>query len=119
MITEAEASVTRRIDPGSPHEAWAIVNGDKLVGHVGITVDDANRSGWFWYWMADAARGSGWSARAAPTVAEWALTVRGLEPLELGHRVNNPASGTIAGRAGFIEEGTERATDVVRAVRSR
>lgn len=108
MITEAEAYVNRLIDPGSPHEAWAIVNGDKLVGLVGITVDDANRSGWFWYWMTDAARGRGWTTRAAATVADWALTVRGLERLELGHRVNNPASGAVARRAGFLKEGTQR-----------
>ena len=29
--------------------------------------------------------------------------------LELGHRVNNPASGHVARSAGFIKEGTERA----------
>lgn len=58
--------------------------------------------------MADAARGRGWMTRAAATVAEWALTVRGLGRLELGHRVNNPASGAVARRAGFIKEGTER-----------
>lgn len=116
-ITEAEAYVNRLIEPESPHEAWAIVDGDKLVGLVSVTVDEANRSGWFWYWMADAARGRGWSARASATVAEWALTVRGLERLELGHRVNNPASGAIARHAGFVKEGTERAKFLVEGQR--
>ncbi|NMA78262.1 MAG: GNAT family N-acetyltransferase [Actinomycetales bacterium] len=32
----------------------------------------------------------------------------GLERLELGHRVNNPASGAVARAAGFVQEGTER-----------
>ncbi|MEJ1155890.1 GNAT family protein [Microbacterium marmarense] len=116
-ITEAEAYVNRLIEPESPHEAWAIVDGDKLVGLVGVTVDEANRSGWFWYWMADAARGRGWSARAAATVAEWALTTRRLERLELGHRVNNPASAAIAMHAGFVKEGTERAKFLVEGQR--
>lgn len=58
--------------------------------------------------MTDAARGRGWTAAAAATIAEWALGPRGLERLELGHRVNNPASGAVARRAGFVQEGTER-----------
>ncbi len=108
-FSEAEAYIARLIAPTSPHEAWAIADGDDvLVGLVCVSVDEANRSGWFWYWMADAARGRGWMGRAAATVANWALGARGLERLELGHRVNNPASGVIARRAGFVKEGTER-----------
>lgn len=41
-------------------------------------------------------------------MAQWALTERGLERLELGHRVNNPASGPVARAAGFVKEGSER-----------
>ncbi|WP_254910474.1 GNAT family N-acetyltransferase [Gulosibacter sp. 10] len=58
--------------------------------------------------MTDAARGRGWTAAAAATISQWALTTGGLERLELGHRVNNPASGAVARRAGFVKEGTER-----------
>ncbi|GAA2006128.1 RimJ/RimL family protein N-acetyltransferase [Microbacterium ulmi] len=107
-VPEAERYVDRLIAADSPHEAWAVAEGDMLVGLVCVTVDEANRNGWFWYWMSDAARGRGWMSRAAATVAEWALTVRGLQRLELGHRVNNPASGAIAMHAGFVKEGTER-----------
>lgn len=74
-------------------------------GLVCATVDEGNRNGWFWYWMTDRSRGRGVMSRAAATVAEWALSERGLERLELGHRVNNPASGVVARRAGFVEEG--------------
>lgn len=108
-VVEAEHYVARLIAADSPHEAWAVAAGDTLVGLVCVTVDEANRNGWFWYWMSDAARGRGWMSRAAATVAEWALAVRGLQRLELGHRVNNPASGAIARHAGFVKEGTERA----------
>lgn len=47
-------------------------------------------------------------SRAAATVADWALAEGGLDRLELGHRVNNPASGAVARAAGFVHEGTER-----------
>ena len=103
---EAEQYVARLLDP--PHRPWVIDDGERLVGLVCVTVDAPNRSGWFWYWMTDAARGRGWMARAAATVAEWALTEGGLERLELGHRVNNLASGAVARAAGFVKEGTER-----------
>ncbi|GHD84268.1 GNAT family N-acetyltransferase [Kocuria marina] len=105
---EASAHVARLVSPDSPHEPWAVVESDALIGLVCVTVDEDNRSGWFWYWMTDRARGRGVMSRAAATVAEWALAERGLERLELGHRVNNPASGVVARRVGFVKEGTQR-----------
>lgn len=105
---EAERYVNRLTASNSSHEPWAVVVDDALVGLVCVSVDDEHRSGWFWYWMASEARGRGWTSAAAATVAHWALTTRGLERLELGHRVNNPASGVVARRAGFVREGTER-----------
>lgn len=60
--SQAEVYVGRLIAPDSPNEAWAIVDDDDtLVGLVCVTADEANRSGWFWYWMTDALRGrAGW-----------------------------------------------------------
>lgn len=107
-LAAAEDYVNRLIADDSPHEAWALVECDEVIGLVCVTVDEANRSGWFWYWMTSSARGRGWMSRAAATIADWALTERGLDRLELGHRVNNPASGAVAMRAGFVPEGTER-----------
>lgn len=83
-----------------------------MVGLVAVSVDEANRSGWVFYWMHAAHRGRGVTARAVATVADWALTEEpegaGLERLELGHRVNNPSSGGVALAAGFVQEGRER-----------
>nr|WP_209044311.1 GNAT family protein [Brevibacterium marinum] len=107
-LAEAERYVSRLVKSDSRHDAWAIVADHALVGLVCVSVDDENRSGWFWYWMTDAARGRGWTAAAAATIARWALTTGELARLELGHRVNNPASGAVARRAGFVKEGTER-----------
>ncbi|HLR28363.1 MAG TPA: GNAT family protein [Ruania sp.] len=103
---DAAQYVARLLHP--PHEAWAVSDGGRLVGLVCVSVQEENRSGWFWYWMSDGARRRGWMRRAAATVADWALSRRGLQRLELGHRVNNPASGAVAVAAGFVREGTER-----------
>lgn len=90
------------------HAVFGIVLDDRVVGGVGLTLDPANRNGWFWYWMHAAFRGRGWTSQAAATVADWALTDGGLDRLELGHRVNNPGSERVALAAGFVREGVER-----------
>ncbi len=88
------------------------------IGAVGVTaIDRANRTGWFWYWLHRAHRGRGTTSRAAATVANWALSQGGLERLELGHRVNNPASAAVAEAAGFVREGVERGKFLIAGAR--
>src|SRR5690606_9033274 len=101
----ATAYTQRLVD--NPY-AFAVDEGGTLIGVVAITADQENRLGWFWYWTHRAHRGRGLAGRAAATVANWALRDGGLERLELGHRVDNPASGAVARAAGFVQEGVER-----------
>lgn len=95
-------------------QATAIVDpDDTMVGLVAISIDREDLLGWFFYWLHAAHRGQGLAGRAAAAVADHALTPSadggwGLERLELGHRMNNPASGAVARAAGFVQEGTER-----------
>lgn len=103
--------------PEGPHRALAIVDGDRLVGLVAVTVDVRNRSGWFWYWMHREFRGRGWTSRAAATLANHALATGEVERLELAHRATNPASASVARAAGFIPEGMERQKLLVEGVR--
>jgi RimJ/RimL family protein N-acetyltransferase len=111
-LEQAQEQVAWLLAP--QRRATAIVDAeDRLVGLVAITVDEENRSGWFFYWLHAAHRGHGLASRAAASVADRALTPSaeggwGLERLELGHRVNNPASAAVARAAGFVEEGLER-----------
>lgn len=107
-LEDARRYVSRLIAPESMHEPWVIDVDGRLVGLVCVSVDEDNLSGWFWYWMNKPHRGRGWMSRAAASVADWALGERGVERLELGHRVNNPESGAVARAAGFIQEGVER-----------
>lgn len=116
-MEDARRYVHNLIASESSHEPWAIDIGGGLVGLVCVTVDEENRSGWFWYWMSEGSRGNGWMSRAAATVADWAFDTRGLERLELGYRVNNPASGAVARAAGFVVEGVERAKFLVNGER--
>jgi RimJ/RimL family protein N-acetyltransferase len=87
---------------------WAIVAGGVAVGNVGASaIEYRHETAWISYWLAWSARGRGYATRALTTVADWAFDA-GLFRLELGHRLNNPASCGVATRAGFITEGTER-----------
>lgn len=87
---------------------WAIVVDDVAVGNVGLTaIEHRHDTAWVSYWLARSVRGRGLATRAVATVAERAFGT-GLFRLELGHRVNNPASCRVATGAGFRAEGIER-----------
>jgi RimJ/RimL family protein N-acetyltransferase len=91
--------------------AIVIEDGDRrmAVGNVGVTaIERRHDTGWVSYFSSAAVRGRGVVSRSAMAVANWALTDLGLFRLELGHRVNNPASGAVAVAAGFLREGRQR-----------
>lgn len=113
-LAEAQGYVDHLTSEGGSARAFAIEVGEVLVGLVGVVVDRQNRLGWVYYWLHAGHRGRGLATRAVATVADAALGGPGgraagcLERLELGHRVNNPASGRVALGAGFVREGLER-----------
>ncbi|GAB2527212.1 GNAT family N-acetyltransferase [Paramicrobacterium agarici] len=82
---------------------------DVPVGNVGISnIEYRHSTGWTYYWLAVRARGQGIATRALATIAQWAFTEQSIHRLELGHRVDNPASCHVAARAGFAPEGIQR-----------
>lgn len=89
---------------------FALVVDGLARGQVAVTgVDGRHGTAWFSYWAHPEIRGRGITSRAAATVADWAIRDARVRRLELGHRVNNPASGRVAEKAGFVAEGIERA----------
>ncbi|WP_396822540.1 GNAT family N-acetyltransferase [Mycetocola sp. BIGb0189] len=116
-LADAQLYIANLLDPAHSSVPWAIVVDGVVHGLVCVRIDADNRSGWVSYWMHPLARGGHRMRRAVTTVANWALYEGGLERLELGHRVNNPASGTVALAAGFVREGTEREKFLIRGER--
>jgi RimJ/RimL family protein N-acetyltransferase len=95
-----------RFDDRAKH--WAIVEDGVALGNVGLSaIERRHDTAWVSYWLAGGARGKGLASRALGAVADWAFA-DGLARLELGHRVNNPASCRVATAAGFLAEGIER-----------
>jgi RimJ/RimL family protein N-acetyltransferase len=103
--------IADELAPSSPSvHHFAVVADGTVVGNVGVgSVERVHDTAWTFYWLTASARGQGLATRGLATVARWALDELGLYRLELGHRVNNPASCAVASRAGFAAEGVERA----------
>ncbi len=96
-------------DAGSGY-AFAVVDAaDVVLGHVAVgSVERRHGTGWVSYWTTAAARGRGVASGGCRAVAAWAFEDAGLFRLELGHRVDNPASCRVARAAGFAVEGLQR-----------
>lgn len=87
---------------------WAVVEDGVAVGNVGASaIEFRHQTAWVYYWLAPAVRGKGYATGALVAVSGWAFE-SGLYRLELGHRVNNPASCRVATAAGFQAGGIER-----------
>ncbi|MFT2707536.1 GNAT family N-acetyltransferase [Clavibacter zhangzhiyongii] len=108
-VAAADAHIAGPLASDDAHRIWAIVDDGVAVGSVGVSaIDRRHGTAWLHYWLAAAGRGRGLATRALAAAADWAFA-DGLFRLELGHRVNNPASCRVATRAGFAPEGIERA----------
>ncbi|WP_239590350.1 GNAT family N-acetyltransferase [Streptomyces aureoverticillatus] len=97
--------------------AFAVVDGTDVsaggngtvLGQVSVgAVDRRHSVGWVSYWTTGSARGRGIASEACRALADWAFQDAGLFRLELGHRLNNPASCGVARAAGFAVEGRQR-----------
>jgi RimJ/RimL family protein N-acetyltransferase len=78
----------------------------RLVGSAALRTGPAGE-GEIGYWVAGAARGSGYAAEACGVLADWGFDI-GLERIRIVCDVRNLASATTALRAGFPYEGVAR-----------
>jgi RimJ/RimL family protein N-acetyltransferase len=105
---QARDVISQRLTFTDSSRNWAITINDVAVGNVGLSaIERIHGTAWAYYWLTSTVRGHGYASRALNTVAVRAFE-DSLFRLELGHRVNNPASCAVATRAGFIAEGFER-----------
>ncbi|UZD61206.1 GNAT family N-acetyltransferase [Brevibacterium sp. JSBI002] len=105
-ITDAEAAgdlcARAIIDDGDR-------SGRRILGNVMASgIERRHSSAWISYWSVAEARGQGLVSAALRSLVDLLHDELGIHRLELGYRVNNPASAAVARNAGFIVEGRER-----------
>lgn len=101
------------VDSKLNHErvvALAAVDEDDQVRALAVAnyYSRENKTAWIYYWAHAKVRGQGITSALVKNLANWMFDECGVERLELGYRLNNPASAQVAKRAGFIVEGVER-----------
>ena len=107
--TEADARgwVASRNHHDSASKTLLVVDAetDQLYGAIEIRLGETASIG---YWVAAEARGRGIATRALILLSRWALSVGGVERLELTTHPENVASQCVAEKAGFTREGVLR-----------
>jgi RimJ/RimL family protein N-acetyltransferase len=99
---DARAFVTGEVELG-PHNFAATEDGDRIVGAIGIRVNE-QRTGHIGYWCVREARGRGLTTRALRLVSRYGFEELKLERLELITDPDNVASQRVAEKVGFQRE---------------
>ena len=82
---------------------------DELMGSISLhAIDRAQAGAQVGYWTVPAARGRGIAVRAVDTACRWGFSELSIDRVELFHAVENEASGRVAAKAGFTQEGRLR-----------
>jgi RimJ/RimL family protein N-acetyltransferase len=104
--------LTRRMNWSSgTHASWAVEDGDtgELLGSVSLHSIDADQGdAQIGYWTVPAARGKGVATAVVDAVSRWAFETLSVDRIELCHAVENEASGRVAEKAGYHQEGRLR-----------
>lgn len=104
------ADATFFLDHVVPAEwVWAITIGDRdvMVGAVGLTPEGRDTAE-LGYWLARDHWGCGIASEAAAAVVAYGFDVLGFDHLTSGFFDDNPASGRVLARLGFVETGRTR-----------
>jgi RimJ/RimL family protein N-acetyltransferase len=86
------------------------VEGAPIIGAIGLDCSEAVPD--VGYWIARGHRGKGYASEALPAVLEIARTL-GVQRVSAGHYLDNPASGAVLKKAGFVETGEVRPTNAL------
>ncbi|WP_210602634.1 GNAT family N-acetyltransferase [Brevibacterium oceani] len=81
----------------------------RILGNVMASgIDHRHSTAWISYWIVAEGRGRGLTSAGLRSLVDHLHDDQGIYRLELGYRVNNPASAAVAMNAGFLIEGRER-----------
>lgn len=92
-----------------PDCVWAVTTGDPLamIGMIGLHLDRGAGRAELGYYFARDRWGRGYATEAAGAVAAYGIGLLGPGTLTAGYFIDNPASGRVLAKIGFIETGPE------------
>ena len=93
---------------GIGQHQFAIAENGRLVGSIGLGINDFSHNGHIGYWCVADARGRGLTTRALRLLCRHGFEDLALERLELITDPDNHASQRVAEKVGFIREGVLR-----------
>lgn len=97
-------AVFRDGDPAALH--WGIELAGSLIGSVSVVgINDFDQKATLGYCLARRYWSKGYATEAVRAVLEYIFTQTSINRLEASHSVNNPASGKVLEKAGFLYEG--------------
>ncbi len=89
---------------------WGIQLAGRLIGSVSVAgVDDHDQKATMGYCVAREHWNKGYATEAAKAVITFMFTQVGINRIEASHSINNPASGRVLEKAGFLREGFAKA----------
>lgn len=106
-LDDAQSFVERAHDPLTANDAVFGVESleDGLIGAVGFHPGGALNAPEFGYWIGKPWWGKGYATEAARAALTWAKTGWGRKIVFAGHFADNPASGAVLIKAGFLYTG--------------
>lgn len=86
---------------------WAITfrNSDELIGVIGLTPEKGARTAELGYWLSPSYWGRGITTEAAEAIVSFGFKTLDLPHLTSGYFEDNPASGRVLEKLGFLETG--------------
>ena len=99
------------------HLVVADVEGDELLGSIGLRIAPGEGRCDLGYWLAPQARGRGVMTRAVLLLSRWAFETLPVERIEITIEPENAASRGVAERAGYTFEGVLRSHTQIKGTR--
>ena len=105
-LDDARGWLDQPRDAGAPSfQIYERANGFRLIGGIGVDIDGPHGGHELGYWLTPDAWGRGYCTEAGRAVLETVRETLRLDRLVSGHWVDNPASGRVLTKLGFVPTG--------------
>tara|TARA_Y100000815_G_C13147526_1_gene426709 strand:+ start:250 stop:711 length:462 start_codon:yes stop_codon:yes gene_type:complete len=87
--------------------SWAVVESSSglTIGDIGLFVRTGHENWEIGYAIMEEFAGNGYATEASRTVMQWGASTLGFRTVTAGHFADNPASGRVLQKTGFVPTG--------------